>query len=67
MTALKRIFLKCNSCNNLASLVGSESVGEARNDARKLGWRHTKDGRDLCAHCGRQSGYPVVPHQRSPR
>lgn len=51
MTALRRIFLRCDLCGEFldsATVPSAEFAQEARDQARRAGWRRDKLGRDIC-------------------
>ena len=51
MVALRRVFLRCDMCKEFLStdtVPPHRTVGEAREDARRAGWRRDKLGRDIC-------------------
>ncbi len=52
MTALRRIFLRCDLCEEFldsATVPSAWTVPEAREQARRAGWRRDKLGRDVCS------------------
>lgn len=54
MTAFLRAFLFCGNCgvpfdNN--TVPEATTVREARREAKRRGWVHKRDGRDLCEDC----------------
>ena len=54
MTAFLRAFLFCNECDgtyDLSTVPSATTVSEARREAKRLGWVHKRDGRDLCEDC----------------
>jgi hypothetical protein len=54
MTAFLRAFLFCNGCDSpfdSSTVPSARSLSEARRDAKRSGWVHKRDGRDLCEHC----------------
>ena len=54
MTAFLRAFLFCNECSapfDSSTVPSALSVSEARRDAKRAGWTHKRDGRDLCEDC----------------
>lgn len=54
MTAFLRAFLFCNSCGvpfDNDTVPSARSVSEARREAKRCGWVHKRDGRDLCEDC----------------
>lgn len=54
MTALRRIFLRCDICEDhldTDTVPSAETVVQARQQAHRAGWVHTKTGRDICDNC----------------
>lgn len=54
MTAFLRAFLFCSGCSepfDTSTVPSARTVPEARRDARRNGWVHKRDGRDLCPWC----------------
>lgn len=54
MTALRRIFLRCDLCQEFLesdAIPSSETVVGARKLAHRLGWVHDRIGRDVCPNC----------------
>ena len=54
MTAFLRAFLFCSNCHepfDSSTVPSARTVTEARKDAKRDGWRRTRDGRDLCPGC----------------
>ena len=68
MTALKRIFMRCDGCGEFLesdTIPSAASVVEARRMAHRAGWVHDKIGRDMCPGCRtfkpRKKAAPVAP------
>lgn len=54
MSAFIRAFLFCNGCNEpfeSSTVPNARTAAEARRDAKRHGWVHKRDGRDLCEGC----------------
>lgn len=54
MTALKRIYLRCDRCRrflNGTAVPSATTVVESRQEARRAGWRLNKAGEDICPDC----------------
>ena len=54
MTAFMRAFLFCSDCGgqfDSSTVPNARSVSEARQEAKRCGWVHKRDGRDLCDDC----------------
>ena len=54
MTALRRIFLRCDDCGEFMetdTIPSSETVVEARQLGHRAGWVHDRLGRDMCPEC----------------
>ncbi|MFE2073684.1 hypothetical protein [Streptomyces misionensis] len=54
MTAFVRAFLFCNGCSSTldsSAVPSARTVSEARREAKRYGWVHKRDGRDLCEDC----------------
>ena len=54
MTAFLRAFLFCNECGapfDMSTVPAARTVSEARSGAKRRGWVHKRDGRDLCPDC----------------
>jgi hypothetical protein len=51
MSALPRVFLRCDMCGDFLStdtVPAHRTATEARADARRAGWRRDKLNRDIC-------------------
>lgn len=51
MTALRRIFLRCDICGEFfdwSTVPDARTAPEAREQAKRSGWRRDKLGRDVC-------------------
>ncbi|MEU6365704.1 hypothetical protein ABZ876_08105 [Streptomyces sp. NPDC046931] len=54
MTAFLRAFVFCSSCGepfDNGTVPSASTVREARREAKRMGWVHKRDGRDLCEDC----------------
>lgn len=54
MAAFVRAFLFCNGCNEpfeTDTVPSAPAITVARREARRRGWIHKRDGRDLCPYC----------------
>lgn len=63
MTAFLRAFLFCNSCDSpfdSSTVPSASTVREARREAKRRGWGHKRDGRDLCEDCADVDTAPAV-------
>ena len=63
MTAFLRAFLFCNECASPfdnSTVPSARSLSEARRDAKRSGWQHKRDGRDLCPDCGHDHPRPLT-------
>lgn len=53
MSVVRMIDLLCNCCHS-----GYDdpqwTVAQVRNSARQDGWRHTREGRDICPECWKE-------------
>ena len=61
MTAFLRAFLFCNrcgSCFDSSTVPSARNLAEARREAKRDGWIHKRDGRDLCEHCAAHQPTP---------
>ncbi|MGW2213264.1 hypothetical protein [Streptomyces sp. NPDC001781] len=59
MTAFLRAFLACNGCHEVfdtSTIPSARNISEARRDAKRDGWVHKCDGRDLCPGCNETEG-----------
>lgn len=58
MSAFLRAFLFCNGCESpfdSSTVPSAPSISEARRDAKRCGWVHKRDGRDLCEDCAAEA------------
>ncbi|MGY1579188.1 hypothetical protein [Streptomyces sp. MN13] len=54
MTAFLRAFLFCSRCDSpfdSSTVPSAHTVTQARREAKRRGWVHKRDGRDLCEDC----------------
>lgn len=54
MTAFVRAFMRCDGCDEVydtSTIPSARTLTEARRDAKRDGWVHKRDGRDLCPIC----------------
>jgi len=68
VTAFVRAFVFCNGCDqtfDYSTVPSARSISEARREAKRYGWVHKRDGRDLCPYCAaagaRQDGAQSPP------
>lgn len=61
MAAFARAFLFCDGCNSpfdSSTVPSARGISEARCDAKRMGWTHKRDGRDLCPDCAQAANAP---------